>query len=105
MMNPTPRNLPRYVPTLTEIVDPASLVTGSTSSSTELDEIAQFVMQRVDQVIDRRLGEDGDAMLRQWLTGQLGALRLHLREELALVVRDAVAQAVASRNDAHKSNL
>lgn len=104
-MNSTPRNLPRYVPTLTEIVDPASLRATPTSSSLELAEIAQFVMQRVDQSLDRRLREDGDAMLRNWVAEQLGTLRLHLREELALVVRDAVAEAIALRDEAHKSNF
>lgn len=101
-MNPTPRNLPRYVPTLTEIVDPSSLLAAPTSSSPELTEIAQLVMQRVDQVLDRRLREETDAMLRNWVTGQLGTLRLHLREELALVVREAVAEAIASRDRAQK---
>ncbi len=96
-MSPMPRNLPRYVPTLTEIVDPSSLPTAPASSSPALEEIAQSVMQRVDQVLDRRLREEGDAMLR--------SLRLHLREELTLVVQDAVAEAVASRDDAHKSNF
>lgn len=101
-MNPTPRNLPRYVPTLTQIVDPSSLQRTPTSSSPELAEITQFVMQRVDQVLDRRLKEEGDAMLRHWVTGQLGTLRMHLREELALVVRAAVAEVIASRETAQK---
>ena len=104
-MNPTPRNLPRYVPTLTEIVDPSSLRMAPTSSSPELEEIAQSVMQRVDQVLDRRLREEGDAMLRHWVTGQLGTLRLHLREEMAIVVRDAVADAIALRDEALKSDF
>ncbi|MHB8950874.1 MAG: hypothetical protein ACYC4S_17745 [Rhodoferax sp.] len=96
-MNPMPRNLPRYVPTLTEIVDPSSLPAVPTPSSPALEEIAQLVMQRVDQVLDRRLREEGDAMLR--------TLRLQLREELTLVVQDAVAEVVASRDEAHKSNF
>lgn len=101
-MNPTPRNLPRYVPTLTEIVDPSSLRTAPASTSPELAEITQFVMQRVDQVLERRLREDGDVMLRHWVTEQLGILRLHLREELALVARDAAAEAIALRDEVPK---
>lgn len=101
-MNSTPRNLPRYVPTLTEIVDPSSLLRAPTSAGPELEDIAQFVMQRVDQVLDRRLREHGDAMLRSWATEQLGILRLQLREELALVVRDAVAEAIALRDGTQK---
>ncbi len=100
MMNPTSRNLPRYVPTLTEIVDPSSLLRTPTPSSPEMAEIAQSVMQRVDQVLDRRLREETDAILRDWMTGQLGTLRMQFREELALVVRDAVAEAIATRDRA-----
>ncbi|MBA3058195.1 MAG: hypothetical protein KJ614_13205 [Gammaproteobacteria bacterium] len=101
-MNLIPRNLPRYVPTLTEIVDPASLLRTSSTSSSKFPEISQFVMQQVEQVLDRRLKEETDAMLRNWVTGQLGTLRLHLRDELALVVRNAVAEAIASRDGAQE---
>ena len=101
-MSPTPRNLPRYVPTLTEIVDPSSLLTAPAPANPELEAIFRFVMQRVDQVLDRRLSEEGDAMLSHWVKDQLGTLRVHLQEELTLVVRDAVAEAIASRDRAYK---
>jgi hypothetical protein len=100
-MNTIPRNLPRFVPTLTEVVEPSSLVRTASATSPDVEEIIQSVMQRVDRVLDRRLREDADAMLRNMVTEQLHTLQLSLRAELALVVQQAVAEAMALREDDH----
>ena len=100
-MNTIPRNLPRFVPTLTEIVEPSSLVRTPPATSPDFEEIIQSVMQRVDRVLDRRLRDDADAMLRNMVTEQLHTLHLSLRAELALVVQQAVAEAMALREDEH----
>ena len=99
-MNTTPRNLPRYVPTLTEIVEPSFLLRTPTSTSPSFEEITQSVMQRVDLVLDRRLREETEGMLRNLVTQQLETMHFRLREELALVVRETVAQAMALREKA-----
>jgi len=98
-MNTTPRNLPRFVPTLTEIVETSSLVRTPPATSPDVEEIIQSVMQRVDQVLDRRLLDDADAMLRHMVAEQLQTLHLSLRAELALVVQQAVAEAMVLRED------
>ncbi|HEY5580340.1 MAG TPA: hypothetical protein VIK56_04115 [Rhodoferax sp.] len=100
-MNTTPRNLLRFVPTLTEIVEPSTLIRTPPSTSPDVEEIIQSVMQRVDRVLDRRLRDDADAMLRHWVTEQLQTLHLSLRAELALVVQQAVAEAMVLREDEH----
>jgi hypothetical protein len=100
-MNTTPRNLPRFVPTLTEIVEPSTLIRTLPSTSPDFEEIAQSVMRQVDGVLDRRLRDDAEAMLRNMVTEQLQTLHLRLRAELALVVQQAVAEAMALREDEH----
>ena len=100
-MNTPPRNLPRYVPTLTEIVEPSSLIRTPTSTSPSVEEMTQSVMQQVDRVLDRRLREETEGMLRNLVMQQLETMHLRLREELALVVRQAVAQAMALREEAN----
>jgi len=100
-MNTIPRNLPRFVPTLTEVVEPSSLVRTAPATSPDVEEIIQSVMQRVDRVLDRRLREDADAMLRNMVAEQLHTLHLSLQAELALVVQQAVAEAMALREDEH----
>jgi len=100
-MNTTPRNLPRFVPTLTEIVEPSTLIRTLPSTSPDFEEIAQSVMRQVDGVLDRRLRDDAETMLRNMVTEQLQTLHLRLRAELALVVQQAVAEAMALREDEH----
>lgn len=102
-MSTTPRNLPRFLPTLTEVVHPSSVVTAAVPATPELEETVWFVMQRVDMVIERRLSEEIDAMLRTVVTEKVQTLRLRLRQELEDVVRQAVSEAMTLRADLHKS--
>lgn len=100
-MNTTPRNFPRFVPTLTEIVEPSSLVGAPPLNNPDSNEIVQSVMQRVDEVLEYRLREHADVMLRNLVTEQLGIMHLRLRSELELVVQKAVAQAMVLQEDEH----
>lgn len=102
-MSTTPRNLPRFLPTLTEVVQPSSLVKASAPASPDLEEIVQSVLQQVDLVLERRLRDEADAMLRTMVMEQLETLRLRLWQELEIVVRQAVSNAMPSRVDLHKS--
>lgn len=104
MTSAPPRNLPRFLPTLTEVVHPASVARANVTATPDLEETVWFVMQRVDMVIERRLREELDAMLRTVVTEQLQTLGARLRQELEGVVREAVSEALTSRTDFHKAN-
>ena len=53
-----PRTPPRYVPTLTEVVQPAAAQDGAATSLEQLQEqVIHRVMQRVDLSLERRLRE------------------------------------------------
>jgi hypothetical protein len=101
-MSTTPRNLPRFLPTLTEVVQPPGLVRTPVPATPDLEETVCFVMQRVDLVIERRISEKADAMLRALVTEQLQTISASLRQELEGVVRHAVSEAMTSRADLHK---
>ena len=96
MSNP-PRQPPRYVPTLTEVVQ--SNVVPVTSATPPLalvqealeDQIIHRVMQRVDLSLERRLREAVAAMVLQ----QTQSMVPRLREEIEFVVRQSVSDAVA----------
>lgn len=89
---------PRFVPTLTDVVHPVEQF-GQISSGDEVlqsavqleDQIVHRVMQRVDLVLERRLRE----AVAQVILSQTQALGPRLREEIELVVRESVSQAVA----------
>ena len=98
---------PRFVPTLTDVVQPGATAYSQPAASAEAfgsspaagfqpsgpfeDQIVHRVMQRVDLVLERRLRE---AVGKVILT-HTQALGPRLREEIELVVRESVSQAVA----------
>lgn len=89
---------PRYVPTLTDVVHPADHVSAIMppgdiqQSAVQLeDQIVHRVMQRVDLVLERRLRE----AVAQVILSHTQTLAPRLREEIELVVRESVIQAVA----------
>ena len=101
-MNQPPRNLPRFLPTLTEVVDPSTLAVPDVPSTPDLEDAVWFVMQRVDLLIERRLREEADAMLSTLVAQQLQTLGERLRLELEGVVRLAVADALTLQKETHK---
>ena len=88
---------PRFVPTLTEVVQ-AGLAPDLPFGALKSPSVAQLeeqmvhrVMQRVDLVLERRLRE----AVGQLILTHTQALAPRLREEIELVVRESVSQAVA----------
>ncbi|WP_332774877.1 hypothetical protein [Polaromonas sp.] len=88
---------PRFVPTLTEVVQAlpqptAARPAGAAVPPGQLEaQILQRVMQRVDLVLERRLRETvGQLILEHTQT-----LAPRLREEIEQVVRESVSQALA----------
>ena len=88
---------PRFVPTLTEVVLPGSQqdapihIPGPQSLEQFEDQMVHRVMQRVALVLERRLRE----AVGQLILTHTQALGPRLREEIELVVRESVSQAVA----------
>ena len=95
----TQRTPPRFVPTLTEVVQtgPAPLAPAQ-GPAPSADQIAQRVLQRVDLSLDRRLREEMAKVILEH-SEDLAAL---LRERLEAVVRQLVADAVAEEIQARQ---
>lgn len=96
-MMDAPRQPPRFVPTLTEVVQPnaapvvPAIPAGFLTSEALQDQIIHRVMQRIDLSLERRLREAVAAMVLQ----QTLSLVPRLREEIEFVVRQSVSDAVA----------
>ena len=88
----TSRTPPRFVPTLTEVVRSSNTVAAQAEpGSLSEDQLVHRIMQRVELSLERRLREAiATTVLQQ--TQLLGPL---LREEIELVVRESVEQALA----------
>lgn len=95
----TQRTPPRFVPTLTEVVQtgPAPLAPAG-GPAPSADQIAQRVLQRVDLSLDKRLREEMAKVILEH-SEDLAAL---LRERLEAVVRQLVADAVADEIQARQ---
>jgi hypothetical protein len=102
-MNSPPRNLPRFLPTLTEVVDPSTVAHLETPVATDVEEAVGFVMQRVDILVERRLQEQADLWLREMIAEHLQSFVAGLRLELEAVVRQAVADAITTQAERHKA--
>jgi hypothetical protein len=84
------RTPPKFVPTLTEVVRSGASAKSEAGGLTQ-EQLVQRVMQRVDLSLERRLREAIAATVLE----QTRALGPILREEIELVVREAVSQAFA----------
>jgi hypothetical protein len=95
------RTPPRFVPTLTEVVQhqtgPAPLSPTSASALSQ-EQLAQRVLQRVDLALERRLRETIATVILE----QTAALTPVLRERIEVLVREVVAQAVAEEIEARQ---
>jgi len=89
-----PRQVPRFIPTLTEVVEPASLrVTGISATEAQRQAMVDQLRRLLQPVLERRLQEECDQLVRQLVTQPWEGIRRQLRQEL----EDAVQQAVADR--------
>jgi hypothetical protein len=84
------RTPPRFVPTLTEVVKGGQTAAPKDAGATQ-EQLVLRVMQRVDLTLERRLRE----AIASTVLEQTRALGPILREEIELVVREAVSQAFA----------
>ena len=103
-MSAPPRNLPRFLPTLTEVVQPSGLSRALAPPTPDPEEIVQLVMLRVGLATDRRIREETEALIRALVTEQTKGLGECLRQELELRVRQAVTDALTPSVDKHKIN-
>lgn len=101
-MNTTPRNLPRFIPTLTEVVLASSLSNVSVPESTNAEKIVQSVMHQMNLVLERRIREEVETLVRIQVEEQLQILHARLHKELMNVVPQAVTDALTFSLDALK---
>lgn len=92
------RTPPRYVPTLTEVVKPATQARPAEDPAVLQEELVRRVLQRVDLMLERRLREAIAATVLE----QTRSIAPLLRDEIEAVVRETVANAFAGELDATK---
>lgn len=97
-MSTPPRNLPRFLPTLTEVIRPPEAVQENRPSLLDTEQMIHRVLQRVDLALEPMLREAIGPMV----VDQITAMATRLRPEVEAVVRQAVADALALELDTEK---
>ena len=99
------RQPPRFVPTLTEVVQgPAAAAPappGPTFDAISQEHLVHRVMQRIDLTLDQRLRE----AIASTVIEQTRNLAPLLREEIEAAVRQSVSQALADELSASEGRL
>lgn len=93
------RSVPRFLPTLTEIVHPpagAAPMPSAALAPVDADAILESVRNEVERVLQTHL----EATVANAMLDQVAAIVARIREEIEPMVRRAVADAVAAELDA-----
>jgi len=97
------KNLPRFIPTLTEVVDPASLTGTAFVARPDVEAVIDLVRQQIQPIFERRLQDEFDRLVRATVTRQWADISARLQDEMDMFVRQAVIDAVGS-TDFHKKS-
>ncbi|OIN91610.1 MAG: hypothetical protein AUJ20_10290 [Comamonadaceae bacterium CG1_02_60_18] len=89
-------HVPRFIPTLTEVVDPASLQNVVDRPQSDLQALVQQVQRDLQPMLERRLQEEFEQFQRTVLVEQWHAMRKRLQQDLDDMVRQAIAHGVTS---------
>lgn len=98
-MNSTPRNPPRFLPTLTEVVQAPNLSAVSAPKMPSTDDIVRSVLQSVEPVMERRLTEEVQGLLRLLVDERMSVLHTCLREEMEILVRQVASETILALKD------
>lgn len=97
-MSNVPRPPPRFVPTLTEVVDPASLSRLAPSPPPDVQAVIDLVQRQIGPIFERRLQEELDRLVRTLVAKQWSDLSAKLQDEMDMFVRQAVADALSEQS-------
>lgn len=91
------RQPPRFIPTLTEVVDPASLTTTARQTKPDVEALIGQVQRQVQPIFERRLQEEFDRLVRTLVARQWDDVSAKLQFEMDMFVRQAVMDALGSQ--------
>lgn len=100
-MNTPERQPPRFVPTLTEIVDPLEFNLATTQPASAVETLVQEVWQQVQPLLARRLQEESEQWLRATMAQHLHDFNARTQSELESLVRQAVMDTLTTKNRAN----
>jgi hypothetical protein len=100
-MNTSPRNLPRFLPTLTEVVQPTDLVAATRTATPTLDVPSQITTQRTLLGPESQIAPETSALVSAMVEKELQIFRANLQRDLETMVKHAVQEALNLKPPSH----
>lgn len=97
-MNKSVRTPPRFVPTLTEVVNPVSLNRMAQNPEPDVQAVISLVQRQIQPIFERRLQEELDRMVRTMVAKQWADMTAKLQDEMDMFVRQAVLDALVEQS-------
>jgi hypothetical protein len=99
-MNKPARQPPRFVPTLTEMVDPLESNADLATPDAAVEALVREVWLRVQPALSRQVRAESEHWVRATMAQHLQAVHARMQVELESRVREAVMDALKSPNRA-----
>lgn len=99
-MNTPARQPPRFVPTLTERVDPLEFNADAARPDAAVEALVKEVWQQVRPALTRRIQEESEQWLQATMAQHLRDINERMQVELEPLVRQAVMEALKTQNRA-----
>lgn len=97
-MNTPTRQLPRFIPTLTEVVDPNSLNSTARQTKPDVEALTERVQQQILPIFERRLQEEFDRVVRAQLARQWSDISTKMQAEMDMLIRQAIIDALDNQH-------
>lgn len=97
-MSTPARQAPRFVPTLTEVIDPLAFNPTTKKPDGDVETLATEIWQKVQPMVARRLQEESEQWLRATLAQHLHDINARVQCDLESLVRQAVMDALMTQN-------
>ena len=97
-MNTSERQPPRFVPTLTEVVDPQGFNSTNATPGDDVESLVTEILQKLQPMVARKMRDESEQWLRATLAQHLRDINTHMHGELESMVRQAVLDALKTKS-------
>lgn len=104
-MSNEPRRMPRFIPTLTEVVDPATLNYGPDRPTPDVQALVDEVQRRVRPAFERRLQQEYERLVRILVTEPWDEISHRLQSEMDGFVQRTVTDYLEQQNARPKEEI
>lgn len=89
-MNTPVRQPPRFVPTLTEVIDPLAVNPSAANPDADIETLIAAIWQQVQPMVALRLQQESEQWLRTMLAQHLHEINARVQSDMESLVRQAV---------------